>query len=155
MKIIAIKNGIFMFLCFAGLFLFMHEIIGTQNYHLRVLNGIFHLGFMYLAIVQYRRRHPESTANHISGVAMGMFTSIIGIIPFVLFIMFYLMSDEAFMQHIQQSVGIGKYFTPFTTSLLILVEGVVISLVGSYVVTRFVDMKRMRKNPDMREQYYE
>lgn len=90
-----------------------------------------------------------------SGVVMGMFTSVIGIIPYVLFVMFYLMNDTALMDHIQRSIGIGEYFTPYSTSLIILVEGVVVSLIGSYVITRIIDMRRTRKDPDLRKQYYE
>ncbi len=155
MKSIAIKYGIILFVCFAGLFLFMHEVAGTQNYNLRVLNAFFHLSFMYLAIRQYRREHPESANNYISGVAMGMITSFIGILPFTLMLMFYLIGDPEFMEHLQNSVPIGEYMTPLLASLIVFVEGIAVSLIGSYILTRIVDMRITRAKPELDKQYFD
>jgi uncharacterized membrane-anchored protein YitT (DUF2179 family) len=38
----------------------------------------------------------------------------------------------------------GDYITPITASVFILVEGLAISLIGSYVLTRVIDMNLAR-----------
>ena len=45
-----------------------------------------------------------------------------------------------FLATIQASMPIGEYLTPVTASLFILVEGIAISVIGAYIVTRVVDM---------------
>lgn len=142
MKKIAIKYGIFMFLGFTALFLIMHELAQVRNFNLRVLNGFIHIGLLYAAIREYRRDVMEQSGTVVSGVAAGMYTSIVGVLPFTIFIMFYLIADTPFMEHIQNSVPIGKYFNPFTASLFILVEGIAISLIGSYILDRFIDVNK-------------
>lgn len=140
MKKIAIKYGALMFAGFTGFFLAMHLLGQSQNYNLRIFNGIIHIGLIALAIREYRKANPETLANYVSGVAMGMYASLIGVVGFVIFMVLYLIGDNEFLAYIQASVPIGEYITPITASLFILVEGVAVSLIGSYIVTRIIDM---------------
>lgn len=142
MKNIAIKYGIMMFIGFVALFLVMHELAQVRNFNLRVLNGFIHFGLIYAAINTYRNEVLQKSGTVVSGVAAGMYTSIVGVLPFTLFIMFYLIADEPFMNYIQSSIPIGQYFNPLTASLFILVEGIAISLIGSYIADRIIDVKR-------------
>lgn len=142
MNKIAIKYGIFMFIGFTVLFLVMHEVAQIRNFNLRILNGFIHIGLLYAAIREYRKSTSDKSDAIMSGVAIGMYTSIIGVLPFTLFIMFYLIADEPFMQYIQSSVPSGKYLNPFTASLFILVEGIAISLIGSYLLDRLNDVNK-------------
>lgn len=155
MKKIAIKYGLLMFLSFAGLFLIMHEVVQLENYNLRVLNAVAHLGFIYAAIRAYRQENQESLNNYVSGVAMGMYASLIGVLPFVVFVVFYLVNDTAFMAHIQETIPIGQYLTPFTASLFVLIEGVAVSLIGSYLVTRVIDMRMVDAEPEYGSEYHD
>lgn len=155
MKKIAIKYGLLMFLSFAGLFLIMHEVVQLKNYNLRVLNAFAHLGFIYAAIRTYRQENPESLNNYVSGVAMGMYASLIGVLPFVAFIVFYLIGDTDFMTHIQETMPIGQYLTPFTASLFVMIEGVAVSLIGSYLVTRVIDMRMVDAEPEYGSEYHD
>ncbi len=145
MKKIAIKYGLFMLVGFIAFFLIMHVLGHSMNYNLRIFNGVIHIGLIALAIREYRQTHPESLSNYISGVAMGMYASVIGVLGFTIFMGFYLLGDEALLSHIQASIPIGDYITPFTASLFIVVEGIAVSLIGSYIVTRIIDM-RMAKD---------
>ena len=140
MKKIAIKYGLLMFAGFTAFFLIMHLLGQSQNYNLRIFNGVIHIGLITLAIREYRKTNPEGLSNYISGVAMGMYASLIGVLGFVIFMVLYLSGDTAFMAYIQASFPIGEYLNPITASLFILVEGVAVSLIGSYIVTRIVDM---------------
>jgi len=137
---IAFKYGLMMLVGFVVLFLIMHEVGQARNYNLRILNGVIHLGLLIAAIREYRRKFPDSYANYISGVAVGMWSSIVGALSFSVFLFFYLLADEAFMAYIQNTVPIGQYLNPFTTSLFIVVEGIAVGLIGSYIITRVIDM---------------
>lgn len=124
---------------FIGLFLLMHEIGQARNYHLRVLNGVLHIGLLFVAIREYRKKYPNQYSNYVSGVTLGLLASAIGAIGFAAFVGIYLSADTEFMSYIQNSIEIGKYFTPFTTSLFLVVEGIAVGLIGSYIITRVTD----------------
>ena len=139
MEKIALKNGVRMFLGFSALFLIAHLLNISDNYNLRILNGIIHLTFMYLAIREYRKAFPKTTNNYLSGVAMGMFASIIGVLIFTIAMFLFLFFNPTFFELLQSKAPLPKYFTPFTASLLILTEGIAISLIGSYILVRIID----------------
>ncbi len=141
MKKIAIKYGLFMLAGFTAFFLIMHLVGQSQNYNLRVFNGVIHIGLITMAIREYRKKHPETYSNYVSGVAMGIYASLIGVLGFTVFMVLYLSGDTEFMNYIKDSMPIGQYLNPITASLFILVEGVAVSLIGSYIVTRIIDMQ--------------
>ena len=80
MKAIAIKNGIYMALGFTLYFLIMMALDLGHNYYYRVFNGVIHITFITIAIKQYKVGYPEEF-NYLSGVAMGITSSLVGIIP--------------------------------------------------------------------------
>jgi hypothetical protein len=125
----------------------MHVLGLSSNYHLRVLNGFIHLAFIYFAIQDYRLKFPESVENYVSGVSVGMYTSVIGVALFTLFMCIFLSLDvnQAFFSHLKSGSPMPRYFTPFTASLFIFVEGIVVSLIGSYLVTRIIDARMVKK----------
>ncbi|MCB0554094.1 MAG: DUF4199 domain-containing protein [Phaeodactylibacter sp.] len=140
MKKIAIKYGFLMFAGFTLFFLLMHLLGHSRNFNLRIFNGVIHIGLITLAIKEYRKANPDNISNYLSGVALGMYASLIGVVGFTIFMAFYLIGDADFMHYIQNAVPIGEYLNPITASLYILVEGVAVGLIGSYLVTRLVDM---------------
>ena len=129
---------------FVGFFSLMNLLGVATNPGLRIFNGAIHLGMIYLAIRQYRNEFPETIDNYLSGVALGMYTSMIGVVGFVVFMMFYFIFNPGFLQAIGLHTGIGQlgdYLTPLTASLFILAEGIAVSLIGSYIVMRVVNMQ--------------
>ena len=141
MQKIALRYGLWMFAGFTVFFLLMHLFGLSQNYNLRIFNGVIHLSLIYLAIRDYRHTHEDSVNNYVSGVAMGMYASVIGVIGFTIFMLLYLIGDANFMQALRETNPLGEYLTPITASLFILMEGIAISLIGSYIITRVIDMR--------------
>ncbi len=139
MKKIALKYGFQMFAGFAFLFLIVHLLGWSQNYYLRVLNGFIHITFIYLCIRDYRREFPDSQGNYLLGVAAGFYASIIGVALFTIAMCLFLAIDQPFFELLKAQAPFSEYFTPVTASLFIFVEGVVVSLIGSYLVTRVID----------------
>lgn len=141
MRKIAIQFGLWMFFGFTALFLVMDLIGLSDQTYLRSLNGIIHIGLIWGAIRKYRQWRPESTGNYLSGVAVGIWASAIGVIGFVLFLTLFFAFDPAFLESVQHTIILKKYLTPVTAPLFILAEGLAISLIGSYIVVRLVDIK--------------
>jgi hypothetical protein len=147
MKKIALRYGLFMFAGFTGFFLLMHLIGQSANTGLRMFNGVIHLSFIYMAIRAYRATYPDSAGNYMSGVATGMYASLFGVFGFVIFMLLFLVYNPSFLETIGESSSFGKvqeYLTPITASLFILTEGIAVSLIGSYIITRVVDMTLAR-----------
>jgi hypothetical protein len=139
MQKIALKYGFRMFLALVVLFGIVHFIGLSQNYNLRVLNGFIHLTFLYLAIKAYRSTFPDSVNNYISGVAVGMYMTLVASVLFAIALNVYLTLDEPFFLSIKENFPYPESFTPFSASLVIVVEGVAVSLIGGYIVTRIID----------------
>ncbi len=145
MRKIAIKYGLYMLGGFIAFFLLMYLIGLSGNTWLRIFNGFIHMGFVYLAIKEYREKFPDGINNYVSGVATGMFTSLYGVIGFSIFILLFLIYSPTFFNDVKNNIPIGQYITPITGTLFILAEGIVISLIGSYILTRIID-DRLVKN---------
>jgi len=141
MKKIALKYGLFMYAGFALLFLIVHLLGFSERYNLRILNGVIHLAFIYFAIRDYRKIFPESFGNYLSGVAAGMYTSFIGVVLFAFSMCLFLALNQPFFEELRAQTPIPSYFTPVTASLYIFSEGIVVSLIGSYIVMRIVDAR--------------
>lgn len=144
MRHIALRYGLWMFLGFTGFFLAMHLLHLSENYYLRVFNGVIHVGFLWFALRAWIREHPDPTDDYASGVVMGMFTSLVGVVPFTVFIVLFLAYNPAFLASIQNGSPIGQYFTPVTASLFILVEGIAMSIILSYLLVRILEIVRER-----------
>ncbi|MBI1227941.1 MAG: hypothetical protein GC192_22105 [Bacteroidetes bacterium] len=141
MKELAIKYGVIMFGGFAALFLVFFMLGLAPNFELRWINGFVHLTVLYMLIRAYRRAHPETRDNYVTGVAIGMVASTLGVLAFTAMIFFTLNLDPHFFAQLRNQSPLPEYFTPFNASLYIAVEGIVVSLIGSYIITRIVDAR--------------
>ena len=146
MKRIAFRYGTQMFAGFSILFLLAHFLGFSEHYHLRVLNGIIHLAFIYLAVRQYQQVYPGGVERYIPGVAMGMYTSFVGVPLFCVAMGLFLTYNDAFMYDVKMAMPMPEYFTPVTAALAIFSEGTVVSLVGSYIVVRILDAQQEKKH---------
>ncbi len=143
MQRIAWKYALRMLAGFILLFLVAHFTGLSHNYHLRILNGIIHLTFMWMAIKEYWQTHPDQLGNYVSGVAMGMYTAVPAVALFTFFMWVFLSLDvnRDFFEHLRSQAPLPEYFTPFTASLYIFAEGIAVSLIGSYVLARILETR--------------
>ena len=140
MRAISIKMGLLMLAGFVSFFLLMYLFGLGHRIELRVFNGIIHFYFLNRAIRAYYELHPEKISNYMSGLAQGMSASVIGVVGFTVFMTIFLSFSTTLMATIRQDSQMGAYLYPFTASLFILAEGLVISLIGSYILTRVMDL---------------
>ncbi|MCB0528704.1 MAG: hypothetical protein KDC65_09540, partial [Saprospiraceae bacterium] len=62
--------------------------------------------------------------------------------PFTIFMVLFLAYNPSFLASIQSHSPIGQYFTPVTASLFILVEGIAVSIILSYMLMRVLEIMR-------------
>jgi hypothetical protein len=140
MYTIAIKMGLGMLAGFICFFIPMTLLGLGDRSELRVFNGFIHIYFIYQAIKTYRQLYPQDKNNYILCAAQGIMASLIGIIGFTVFMILYLsFINPSLMDSIQAAnPTLSAYLNPFSASLFILTEGVVVSLMGSYLITRIL-----------------
>ena len=141
---IAIKYGFVLALGLTFFFLIMHFLNLSQNYNLRLFNGVIHLSVIYFAMKAGLSTGVISGENYVNSVFLGMLSAFIGVSLFALFQMLFLNFDAVFMERIRETSGIGEYLNPYTASLIILVEGVAVSLIGSYLIARIIEMNMVK-----------
>jgi hypothetical protein len=141
MKKLAIKYGAIMFAGFSALFLLFYVFGVADKVGLRSLNAFIHFGAMYALIRAYRKAYPETIENYIKGTVMGMLASTVGVLAFAALVFFTLELDSGLLAQLKNQTPLPELFTPFNATLYIAVEGLVVSLVGAYIITRIVDAR--------------
>jgi hypothetical protein len=128
-----------MFIGLTALFLVMHFLQLSQYFYLRTLNGIIHISILWFAIREFHLRYPEEAHNYTPGVVLGMFTSTVGILPFAIFMFIFLYFNPGFLAMLQTQLAWGDSLTPAMGSTVIVTEGIVVSLISSYLIVRILE----------------
>ena len=136
MRAISNQFGFLMLAGFIAIFYIIYMLGYAQYTELRVLNAVVHLSCMYLAIKAYYKTDRENVENYMLGVAQGMEASVIGVVGYALFIVIFMKIDPRLMNLIKQNSHMAIYLNPYTVTLAILAEGLMVSLIGSYLMTR-------------------
>lgn len=144
MNQIAFRYGLWMFLGLTTFFLLMHIFQLSENHYLRTFNGVIHLGLLWMALRNWSRNHHDGTSDVATGVVVGMYTSFIGVIPFAFFMAIFLEFNPDLLESIKQHNPLADYLNPITSCFFIVVEAIVISLIGSYIIVRVLDAMRER-----------
>ena len=131
-----------MFFGLTGFFLLMHLLHLSENYYLRIFNAVIHLGVLWAALSAWSRGHQTAPDDYFSGVVLGMFTSFVGITPFMAFMAIFLEASPGFLANMKAAMPVGEYLDPFTASLFVAAEGIVISLIASYIFVRILEVRR-------------
>ena len=136
MRAISVQLGLVMLTGFIAIFYIIYMMGYAQYTELRVLNAIVHLSCMYIAIRAYYKTDRENVENYMLGVAQGMEASVIGVVGYAIFIVIFMKIDPRLMNLIKQNSSMAIYLNPYTITLAILAEGLMVSLIGSYIMTR-------------------
>ena len=136
MRAISNQFGFLMLAGFIAIFYIIYMLGYAQYTELRVLNAVVHLSCMYLAIKAYYKTDRENVENYMLGVAQGIEASVIGVVGYALFIVIFMKIDPRLMELIKQNSHMAIYLNPYTITLAILAEGLMVSLIGSYLMTR-------------------
>lgn len=145
MKKIALRYGALFFAGLLGIFLLSYLAGVADNYYLRFLNGFVHVVALYYGIKQLRLERPETLHNYVSGVSQGIYVGAVGSLLFGVFIMLFLVASPSLMAELQQATNLGTALTPVTSAIITVMEGLAVSLIGSYLLTRYVDGRLEQK----------
>ncbi|MGB3800231.1 MAG: hypothetical protein WA952_10485 [Lewinella sp.] len=145
MKSIAIKFGLYFFGGLVAIFMMSYFLGLAGNYRLRVINGFLHLAVLYYGIKELRLRQPETHQNYVTGVVQGLYIGGVGTVLFAIFTTLFLIADSGLMAELQAATPLADALTPVTAGVFILMEGVAVSLIGSYMLTRYVDKRLEEK----------
>lgn len=137
--------GLLLFVGFVAYFFVMKATDLYYNYNLRIFNIIIHFGLVYFAIRSYYNTHKDRKFNYLTGTLAGFKPSLVGVLLFGIFQLFYLGWDQAFLQHLQENTPIGEYITPFTAAFVLIIEGIGVSVIISYIAMRIVDAQEINE----------
>ncbi|MDH3650778.1 MAG: hypothetical protein OEQ53_13925 [Saprospiraceae bacterium] len=116
----------------------------NDNYDFRVFNGVIQPIIVFLAVRSYAKSLPTDW-NYLSGVVVGVVTSLVSVPPFAIFQLLHLNMNVSFMEHLQTHVPyMGQYLNPFSAGLIIVVEGMAVGLVLSNIRMRIVDPRQKK-----------
>lgn len=152
MNRIAIKYGIILF---TGqiIFFFIARAIGiAENNSLVIFNALLQLVIVYFAIREYRLSGKSSAGHYLSGVGMGMYAVALGALAFSIFLFIYLSADPTYFNALEEDAAKGaphEYLTPVVTISILFGEAIVIGIIGSYILTRIIDMNLAHNNTNI------
>ncbi len=142
---IALRYGLWMALGFIGFFFIMHLFGLSRLYWLRVFNGVIQAAFIWYALRAWYREHPDRIENYASGVAVGMGTTFVGTVPFMIVMAVFFAFNPEFMYTIQEKMHLSYALDPITASSVIMMEATCIGLILSYIQVRVIEMMYERR----------
>ncbi len=138
----AIRFGLYTFLGLVAYFMVMKWVGLFEIHELRGLNF-----FILLAGVGASLKHYKANCNsdfvYFQGLSLGLLTSFAAIIPFAIFVFFYLVLDVAFMENLIANEPFGRFFNPFILSFLVAFEGIFSGGMMSFVLMQYMRKSHM------------
>jgi hypothetical protein len=75
------------------------------------------------------------------GTIIGILATALAVFAFAGLVFFTLELDPILLGQMKGHSPLPEYFTPFNASQFIITEGIVVGLVGAYIITRIVDAR--------------
>jgi len=132
---VAIKHGLIIFISLVAYFLFM-KLVGLFEIHeLRGLNFFILFAGVWKALTHFKKK---SNLEYFEGIGLGSLTAIIGVVPFAVFMFFYLQADTQFMANIVANEAFGRYMNPYVLTFLIAFEGGISGVLVSFGMMQYL-----------------
>lgn len=144
---IALRYGLLTFVGLMAFFLLMRMFNLAQIQELRVLNMIILTAGIWLAVSKLKKVQGDNM-EYLNGVACAMFTALIGVGCFAVFVCIYLLIDTALLRMLQERSIVGKYINPFSGAAVIFMEGIFSAAIISLGVMQYLKtsmLKQMQK----------
>jgi len=135
---IAIRYGLMTTVWLIGYFMIMKLVGLVHITELRMLNFIFLVGGIYLAIRRYRENNESMT--YLNGIGIGFLTSAVAVIPFALFIFIYLQLDQDLLNYIRENAPFGEHNNSYILSFFVGLEGFFSGMILTFIIMQY--MKR-------------
>ena len=121
------------------LYFFLMKVFGLIHIvELRGLNFFIQLVGVILTL-RYFRQRTQSTHDYFQGMAIGCYSSGIGVFIFSVFIYFYfkLIDHDTLIMLKSNAPMMGRYLTPFSSALTIMIEGMTSGLIVSFALMQY------------------
>jgi len=159
MNAIALKYGGILFVGQLIFFFLLRAVGMTDNTVLILISAVFQLIIVYFAIRAYRLSGKSQVGNYLSGVMMGMYVIFTGALAFVIFINLYLNIDPSYSNALEDNAIEGNlpenkediqgFMNPLNMSAVLFGSAIVVGLIGSYILTRIIDMNLAHNNTNV------
>jgi len=126
----------------------------TDNTALIIISSIYQLIIIYFAIREYRLSGKSSAGHYLSGVMMGMYVIFTGALAFTIFINIYMNIDPSYTNALENDATQGsgaseRLMSPINLSAMVFGAAVAVGVVGSYILTRIIDMNLAHVNTNV------
>ena len=132
---VAIKYGLIIFVSLVAYFLVMKFVGLFEIHELRGLNFFILFVGVWKTLTYYKKK---AGLSYFEGIGLGSLTSLIGVIPFSVFIFFYLQADTQFMANIVANEPFGEYMNPYILGFLIAFEGGISGVLVSFGMMQYL-----------------
>ncbi len=137
---VAVKYGLIIFTSLVAYFLIMKWVGLFEIHELRGLNFFILFAGVWKALTYFKK---EVGFSYFEGIGLGALTALIGVVPFALFIFFYLQADAQFMANIVAHEAYGQYLNPYILAFLIAFEGGISGVLVSFGMMQYLKKSRM------------
>lgn len=138
MEKFAIVTGLLLSVCYIVFFLVMETLGLAAVPEYRIVN--FLIQFIGIAIsIRYYKSANRGNFNYLEGLGLGCLASFISVVVFAVFIYIYLqqINPQLLPDLMSRSEMMGKYLTPFTSALTVVIEGCIAGLIISFSFMQF------------------
>ena len=132
---VAIKYGLIVFVGLTAYFLLMKTVGLFEIHELRALNFFILFAGVWKGLTSQRK---TGHLSYFEGIALGSLIALIAVIPFALFIFFYLQIDTQFMDKIIATEAFGEFLNPYILSFLIAFEGGISGVLVSFGMMQYL-----------------
>lgn len=104
---------------------------------LRLVNIVFLIAGVYLALKKFKQTH-EDNLNYFRALITGVATGAIASLVFALFLFIWMKVDVGMMEHIQKTDPMGRYLNPYIAAFIVALEGVFSGLLVTFIIINYV-----------------
>lgn len=133
--IIAICLIVYFFVCY---------LLGIAHItELRFINFIILLVSIYKSFKQYIRTHGR--LEYFNGLITGVASAFVGASTFTLFIFFFLLLNDGFMQTLMQTAPLGEHLDPYIASFSVWFENIFMGFVATFILINYMETTKAPK----------
>jgi hypothetical protein len=139
--------GTIVFLCLLTYFIIMRSIGLYALFALRDFNSVFLMGGIFIALSLYSKI-IKGKIEYATGLKIWIRVTLTAVIPFALFIYFYLITDESFMALLKAKLNVGEYtgflgeyMTPGIAAGIICLEGILSGIIITFIAMQYLKNK--------------
>jgi hypothetical protein len=135
-ELLAVRHGLAASIGLIGFFMLMKLAGFVHIVELRFLN-VFILGAAITTGLQSYIKNTDDNFMYLRSLGLGVLTSVIAVVPFAAFLVFYLNYDTAFMTQVMQNEWFGRFLNPYIIAFVVFLEGTISGFLATYMIMQY------------------